>query len=155
MLSFVRHMWLSSCREFFCLCQGRGRCLFFTDLHFLLKVLLVRATVLASSSSRLSDWMGDASSTSSAANAFAVCVVVELVTLCGCTSCDLLWREPFLAPLCWLGLLTALLVFGCGGVYSFPIPAVVQSLWRCPSPPHFQHGPFFFGLDAFAFFGPA
>ena len=28
------------------------------------------------------------------------------------TSCDLLWRKPFLAPLCWFGSLTALL--GCG-----------------------------------------
>ena len=49
---------------------------FFADLDFLLGVLLVRSTGLASSSSRLSDWLGVASSTSNAAKAFAVCVGV-------------------------------------------------------------------------------
>ena len=49
---------------------------FFADLDFLFGVLLGRSTGLASSSSRLSDWLGVASSTSNAAKAFAVCVGV-------------------------------------------------------------------------------
>ena len=58
--------------------------------------------------------------------------------------------ELFLALLCWFGPLKALLVLGCGGLYSFPVSVAVQSFWRCP-PLHFQHGPFFFVLVAVAF----
>ena len=38
-----------------------------------------------------------------------------------------------------------------GGLYLFLVPAVVQSLWRCPVPPHFQNEPSFFGLEALVF----
>ena len=61
---------------------------FLANRDFLLDVLLVCVTGQASSSSRLSNWMGVASSTFSAVKAFAVCVevwgvqVVELATLC-------------------------------------------------------------------------
>ena len=104
-LNFVRHRGggLLSCRKFFCSAVWVGSHLaesfpvgawvgasFLADRDFLLEVLLVHATGLESSISRLSDWMGVASFTSSAAKAFAVCVVmwgaqvVELATLCGC-----------------------------------------------------------------------
>ena len=130
---------------------------FLADCDFLLEVLLVHATGLVSSFSCLSDWMEVAASTSSAAKAFAVCMVVWgcASSRAGClvwllsTSCDLLRREPFFAPFCRFGPLTAFL--GCGGLYSFLVLAVVQSLWRCPSPQHFQQGPVLFGLGALAF----
>ena len=107
---------------------------FLADRDFLLEVLLVHATGLESSISRLSDWMGVASFTSSAVKTFAVCVVmwgarvVELATLRGfCQPAATSSRESrFFAPFCWFGPLTAL--FGCGGPNSFPVPAVVQSI---------------------------
>ena len=147
-LSFVQHRGggLLSCRKYFCSAVWVGSHLaesfpvgawvgasFLADRDFLLEVLLVHATGLESSFSRLSDWMGVASFTSSAVKTFAVCVVmwgarvVELATLRGfCQPAATSSREsrffPFLlvwsahSPL-WLWRALLISCTGSGTIY--------------------------------------